>query len=65
MPELPEVETVRLFLDQHILGKTISKIEILNPKSFVGKPEAVEGQAIISTSRLGKQLSIHLKNHLL
>ena len=64
MPELPEVETVRLFLDKHILGKTISRIEILNPKSFVGNPEAVEAQTIISTSRLGKQLSIHLKNHL-
>ncbi|MCW1949269.1 MAG: bifunctional DNA-formamidopyrimidine glycosylase/DNA-(apurinic or apyrimidinic site) lyase [Candidatus Shapirobacteria bacterium] len=64
MPELPEVETVRLFLDQHILGKTISHIEILNSKSFVGEPEAVEGQTIVSTSRLGKQLSIHLENHL-
>ena len=64
MPELPEVETVRLFLDSHILGKTISKIEILNPKSFVGEPEAVEGQKITSTSRLGKQLSLHLQNNL-
>ncbi len=65
MPELPEVETVRLFLDQHILGKTISKIEILSPKSFIGDPKAVEGQKIISTSRLGKQLSLHLKNGLI
>jgi len=65
MPELPEVETVRLFLDQHILGKTISKIEILSQKSFVGDPELVEGQEIISTSRLGKQLSLHLKNSLI
>ena len=64
MPELPEVETVRLFLDQHILGKTISRIEILNPKSFVGDPNLAQNQTIISTSRLGKQLSIHLKNHL-
>ena len=64
MPELPEVETVRLFLDQHILAKTISHIEILNPKSFVGDPELVEEQTIVSTSRLGKQLSLHLKNHL-
>ncbi len=64
MPELPEVETVRLFLHQHILGKTISNIEILNPKSFVGSPQLAQNQTIISTSRLGKQLSIHLKNHL-
>lgn len=65
MPELPEVETVRLFLDQHILGKTISHIEILSPKSFVGDPKAVEEQKIVSTSRLGKQLSLHLKNGLI
>lgn len=62
MPELPEVETVRLFLDKHIIGKTISKLEIINPKSYIGNPNLVEGQKIISTSRLGKQLSLHLQN---
>lgn len=65
MPELPEVETVRLFLDQHILGKTISNIEILSSKSFIGDPKLAKGQKIISTSRLGKQLSLHLKNGLI
>lgn len=68
MPELPEVETVRLFLDQHILSKNISNIEILNPKSFITNPKyvkGVEGQTIISTSRLGKQLSLHLQNGLI
>jgi len=65
MPELPEVEIVRLFLDQHILGKTISNLEILSPKSFVGDPKNIEGQKIISTSRLGKQLSLHLNNGLI
>jgi formamidopyrimidine-DNA glycosylase len=65
MPELPEVETVRLFLDSHILSKTISNIEIITQKSFLGNPKFVEGQKIISTSRLGKQLSIHLKNDLI
>lgn len=64
MPELPEVEIVRLFLDKHIIGKTISDIEILNPKSFVGDPKLAKNQTIISTSRLGKQLSLHLKNKL-
>ncbi|MDD4107069.1 MAG: hypothetical protein PHX84_03985, partial [Candidatus Shapirobacteria bacterium] len=68
MPELPEVETVRLFLDKNILGKTITHLEILNPKSFIARPEHVEGvkgQTIVSTSRLGKQLSIHLSNNLI
>ena len=65
MPELPEVEVVRLFLDSHIVGKTISKLEIITSKSFIGNTKLVKGQKIISTSRLGKQLSIHLKNGLI
>jgi formamidopyrimidine-DNA glycosylase len=62
MPELPEVETVRLFLNTHILTKTISNLKILNPKSFIGDQKLILNQKIISTSRLGKQLSIHLQN---
>jgi formamidopyrimidine-DNA glycosylase len=65
MPELPEVEVVRLFLDSHIVGKTISNLEIISQKSFSGDPKLVEGQKIISTSRIGKQLSIHLENGLI
>jgi len=65
MPELPEVEVVKLFLEQKLLHKTISKLEILNPKSFAGKPELVEGQKIVKFSRIGKQLSIYLSNQLI
>jgi formamidopyrimidine-DNA glycosylase len=62
MPELPEVETIRLFLEQNLINKTIKKIEILTPKSFLDNPKLAEGQKIISFSRLGKQLSFHLAN---
>jgi len=65
MPELPEVEVVRLFLDSHLIGKTISKLEIITPKSFFGDSNFVEGQKIIGTSRLGKQLSLNLENGLI
>lgn len=65
MPELPEVEVVRLFLDSHLIGKTISNLDLITPKSFVGDPKQVIGQKIIKTSRIGKQLSIHLKNNLI
>jgi len=68
MPELPEVEVVRLFLDANLIGKTISKLEIINPRSFFARPEPAEvvvGQKIISTSRLGKQLSLNLENGLI
>ena len=68
MPELPEVEVVRLFLDKHLISKTISNLEILTPKSFIARPELAEGvigQKIIKTSRIGKQLSLHLQNGLI
>ena len=65
MPELPEVEVVRLFLQSHLVGKTISNLEIINFKSFIGNPKVVKKQKIISTSRLGKQLSLHLQNGLI
>ena len=68
MPELPEVEVVRLFLQTHLVGKTISSIEILNQKSFIARPELVKevkDKKIISTSRLGKQLSLHLQDGLI
>lgn len=65
MPELPEVEVVRQFLDQHLVGKTIVNLEIITPKSFIGDPKLVENQTIIKTSRVGKQLSIYLKNNLI
>jgi len=68
MPELPEVEVIRQFLDKKIVGQTISKIDILTPKSFIGNPKQakrVEGQKIIGTSRIGKQLSLILENNLI
>lgn len=64
MPELPEVEVIRQFLDKKIVGQTISKIDILTSKSFIGNPKRVEGQKIIKLSRLGKQLSLVLGNNL-
>jgi formamidopyrimidine-DNA glycosylase len=65
MPELPEVEVVKLFLEQKVLHKTITKLEILNPKSFIGDPKLVKNQKIIKFSRIGKQLSIYLFNQLI
>jgi formamidopyrimidine-DNA glycosylase len=65
MPELPEVEVVKLFLEQKLLRKTITKLEILNHKSFIGDPKLVKGQKITKFSRTGKQLSIYLSNQLI
>lgn len=65
MPELPEVEVVKLYLESKLLHQQIKSIDILNPRSFIGDPQLVVGQEIIKLSRVGKQLSIHLKNGLI
>jgi len=65
MPELPEVEVVRLFLEPYLVGSTVTHLEILTPKSFVGSPKLVEGQKITKLTRVGKQLSIYLNNGLI
>jgi len=33
MPELPEIETVKLQLQKHLVGQVITKVEKLHPKS--------------------------------
>lgn len=62
MPELPEVEVVKIFLEDKLLNKTISTIQILNSKSFIGDPNDVLNKKIIKFGRVGKQLSIHLSS---
>lgn len=63
MPELPEVETIRRQLELKIVGKTITDIEIICPKSFQGNPQKIIGKKIISLTRIGKQLSINLSGN--
>lgn len=63
MPELPEVETIRLYLKSTIIGKTIKAIEILEKKQFIGKKKEVIGKKIIDISRSGKVLAIKLSNN--
>jgi formamidopyrimidine-DNA glycosylase len=65
MPELPEVEVVKLFLEDKLLHQTITKLDILTPKSFIGDSKKIINKKIIKFSRIGKQLSIYLSNGLI
>src|SRR3989339_389841 len=58
MPELPEVETIKRKLKPSIIGKTISEINILSPKNFIGNVNDVLNRKIISVERYGKVLAI-------
>lgn len=57
MPELPEVETVRIQLRHKVVGKTISAVEVFHQKS-VNHDEAIEdkltGKTIADVDRIGK-----------
>ena len=59
MPELPEVETIKLFLDKNISGLKIKSVEILNAKSFLGDPNLLLEKKIKSVNRRAKLLRIN------
>ncbi len=58
MPELPEVETIKLSLAKKIIGLTIKDIQILNAKSFVGDVGHVRGAKVVKVWRRSKVLGI-------
>lgn len=64
MPELPEVETIKIALEKEIVGRTIKKIEINKPKQFKGNVKDVVGKKIINVKRIGKMLLIDLEGEL-
>lgn len=66
MPELPEVEIIRRYLDENLAGRTIDDVTILLPRQLKHPdPEAfrvlVRGQRIERVARRGKYLLIHLQ----
>lgn len=60
MPELPEVETIKLGLQKRIIGLKIQKIQVLSPKSFIGNPNLAQGQIVLKVWRKAKLLGIDL-----
>lgn len=65
MPELPEVETVRLQLKRKIVGKTIAAVKVFNPKT-VGSDEKIakrlKGGVVADIARIGKLLIFSFEN---
>ncbi|OZD09199.1 DNA-formamidopyrimidine glycosylase [Rhodococcus sp. 06-235-1A] len=63
MPELPEVEVVRLGLESHVVGKTMRSVEVLHPRAVrrhdLGGLDLIgqlSGQRVSSARRRGKYL---------
>lgn len=66
MPELPEVETVRIGLARLILGRAVESVEFDWPKSFPNAPSDVEafmiGATVTDVRRRAKVLMIELSS---
>jgi formamidopyrimidine-DNA glycosylase len=63
MPELPEVETIRLALEPHVVGRTFERVEIHDPRLVRPfEPLAVaaelEGERVAALERRGKYLIV-------
>jgi formamidopyrimidine-DNA glycosylase len=62
MPELPEVETIKIGLQKKIINLKIINIEILNPKTFQGNEKEIIGGEVVKIWRAAKMLGIDLSN---
>jgi formamidopyrimidine-DNA glycosylase len=60
MPELPEVETIKLQLDQTLKGRKITKIEVISRKNFSGQVDEVVGRKVEGVERRAKIILVKL-----
>ena len=62
MPELPEVETMKLQLGKFLTGHKIVSVEVKNRKTFQGDEKKIIGGKVTGTRRFGKVSVIDLSN---
>ncbi len=62
MPELPEVETLKLGIQKYVVGHKILDVELAHPKIFYGDKKDVIDSKIIEVRRVGKGLILELSN---
>ncbi len=60
MPELPEIETIKLQLQKHLVGEVLERLEKLHVKSVQGDMELIKEKKVIGVKRLGKMLVLEL-----
>ncbi len=69
MPELPEVEVVRMGLEKHVVGATLDAVEVLHPRPVRRDPRgttgfaaALAGRRVDAVRRRGKYFWLALDN---
>src|SRR5918996_2028360 len=69
MPELPEVETIRAQLAPRLAGRSLVRVEILDPRltrpiDLFEVAEELEGDRVVAVERRGKYLVLRLESGL-
>jgi formamidopyrimidine-DNA glycosylase len=69
MPELPEVETIRAQLAPRLTGRSLVRVEILDPRltrptDLFEVAEELEGDTVVAVERRGKYLVLRLESGL-
>jgi formamidopyrimidine-DNA glycosylase len=69
VPELPEVETIRAQLAPRLEGRTLTRVEILDPRltrpyDLFEVTEELEGDLVVAVERRGKYLVLRLESGL-
>lgn len=62
MPELPEIELIKLQLERFIVGHKIERVVVKNNKVFKGNLVEIEGAKFECVRRFAKVLSLDLSN---
>jgi formamidopyrimidine-DNA glycosylase len=67
MPELPEVETIRLALEPHVVGRTFERVEIddrrlVRPFEPLAVAAELEGERVAALERRGKYLIVRFES---
>ncbi len=62
MPELPEVETLKLGLQKYVVGKSITDVNVLDSKLLTGNPKDIIGSKILDAKRYAKGIVLVLNN---
>jgi len=62
MPELPEIETVKLQLQKVLIGKKIVSVSVRVRKSFQGDEKLIIGKKVLGIRRKAKLLLINLQD---
>lgn len=62
MPELPEVETLKLGLQKYVVGKEITSVKVLDPRLLTGDVKDTLGSKIKDVKRYAKGIVLELSN---